>query len=882
VAEHTVEVLLGLAVRKSMHVGVVTSIVDAGVAIPRRVPREVGRRQLTRIKRLGTGSFGEIHLYQLKERDKGIPTFTVAAKSVKMDDPESAPSSGGPDARRVLLREAALGALLDHRNVVATLGVCTVPRDVPALLLLAFCPEGTLEALANAATPASMTVAERLTHIAQTLQGLQYIAARRIVHRDVAARNVLLDATMICKVSDLGMATVLHDASKEYIRANEQLALRWSPPEVIEEGKYSVQSDVWSFGVLAYEVFACGTVPYADQFDNLTEVSAFVKEGGKLGRPNDAACPAKVYEQLMLPCFDPSPTKRPTFGALYEVAVKHGAEEDDDALEARARHRRGSARRRQVIAKHATAGELLLLRGPSVHHLDTNVVPAVVRAINTIKRSVGHEHQAAFDALAAASKASIWHAVHAYAKAASRDTICPRDGGMSCAYVDTLTAHDDVGPANALLSYSWGYLVAEVSAALSAWAARTERDPKRTCIWICSLCLNQFRMGDDSVVKDLQKEFGDRVVAIGRVLPMLEPWDDPGYVKRAWCLFELYTAIQRPDEVEIDVILSPAQAQAFRDRINADGSDARAIDGALSGIKSEEATASMPADLDMIRALISKHSGGFGTLNDAVKLFLRRWFEAHGGMKVAARRNRAPALPVGRADAALPPPRRVERVPVARFAASASPASRGGGGGGGGAKTGTSAASASTVTATTTTATTAGGSGDPSVSMYVRNPVYDAQGACEDTRGPDITIPGPPTTGSCAPIAVGVAGRSWLDGRRSSSETARLLRPTAGDTHEDVLPVASAGAPSDVGSGSILGRSHRRDETTDGGYMDVEATLPGRQESDVSLITNAGLGRQESDVSLITDAGLGRQESDVSLITDVGIAPSRLSSMSEL
>ena len=173
-----------------------------------------------------------------------------------------------------------------------------------------------------------------------------------------------------------------------------------------------------------------------------------------------------------------------------------------------------------------------------------------------------------------------------------------------------------------------------------------------------------------------------------------------------------------------------------------------------------------------------------------------------------------------------------------------------------------------------------GGSSDSSVSTYVRNPVYDAQGAYEDTRGPDITIPRPPTTGSCAPIAVSVAGRSWLDGRRSSSKTARPLRPTAGDTYEDVLPVASAGALSDVGSGGILGRSHRRDETTDGGYMDVEATLS--EENDVSLITDTGLGRQESDVSLITDAGLGRQESDVSLITDVGIAPSRLSSMSEL
>jgi hypothetical protein len=100
--------------------------------------------------------------------------------------------------------------------------------------------------------------------------------------------------------------------------------------------------------------------------------------------------------------------------------------------------------------------------------------------------------------------------VHSYTKPASADTICPRDGQTGCAYVDTLVGEDDIGRADALLSYSWGYLVAEVSAALSGWADRTDRDPKRTYIWICSLCLNQFRMADDSVNKDLQKEFGDR------------------------------------------------------------------------------------------------------------------------------------------------------------------------------------------------------------------------------------------------------------------------------------------------------------------------------------------------------------------------------------
>ena len=114
--------------------------------------------------------------------------------------------------------------------------------------------------------------------------------------------------------------------------------------------------------------------------------------------------------------------------------------------------------------------------------------------------------------------------------------MCPRDGKIGCAYVDTLTNLDDVGRADALLSYSWGYLITEVSAALSAWTERAGRDPKRTHIWICSLCLNQHRieLGNAVAPEDLAKEFGERVVAIGHILPMLEPWDDPGYVKRAW------------------------------------------------------------------------------------------------------------------------------------------------------------------------------------------------------------------------------------------------------------------------------------------------------------------------------------------------------------
>ena len=166
---------------------------DASVAVSRRVPREIPRSALTRLKLLGEGAFGAVHQCQFDERS--MPAYFVAAKSIR-----AGKSSGNANARDALLREAALGALLDHRNVVSIVGVVTAPRDVPALLLLAFCAEGTLEALAAAASPAAMSTAERLTYCAQTLQGLQYIASIRIVHRDVAARNVLLDSTMACKV----------------------------------------------------------------------------------------------------------------------------------------------------------------------------------------------------------------------------------------------------------------------------------------------------------------------------------------------------------------------------------------------------------------------------------------------------------------------------------------------------------------------------------------------------------------------------------------------------------------------------------------------------------------------------------------------------------
>jgi len=206
----------------------------------------------------------------------------------------------------------------------------------------------------------------------------------------------------------------------------------------------------------------------------------------------------------------------------------------------------------------------------------------------------------------------------------------------------------------------------------------------------------------------------------------------------------------------------------------------------------------VPADTESIRALVQGYAGGFGTLDDTVKRYLRRWFVSQGGVRVAARHGRA----VGRAGKAQPVqrPGRVERVHVARFVGSGVGSASGGGGGG---ATISPPASAAAVAV-----------GDRPVSRYVSNPAYDVQGACyEDMLDLEtaIAMPRPPVPRSLAPTmgAHNIGHVSWSD-------------------------------------------------AIDGGYMDVVGGTPpppGRLESDVLLITD-GLDRQESDVSLITDLGI--------------------------
>jgi serine/threonine protein kinase len=165
-------------------------------------------------------------------------------------------------------------------------------------------------------------------------QGMTYLAKRKIVHRDLATRNVLVNADYICKVSDFGMSREVAGEEEEYYAANTGIIpLRWTSPEALKSRHFSTASDVWSFSVLCGEwmegnpffftlkftkmsspgeVFDDGAQPYA-KFNN-TEVMVHVQAGN--GLPQPKTCPQPYFADIMAPCFLERPDARPKFAHL--------------------------------------------------------------------------------------------------------------------------------------------------------------------------------------------------------------------------------------------------------------------------------------------------------------------------------------------------------------------------------------------------------------------------------------------------------------------------------------------------------------------------------------------------------------------------------------
>ncbi|XP_072256668.1 macrophage colony-stimulating factor 1 receptor isoform X2 [Pyxicephalus adspersus] len=149
----------------------------------------------------------------------------------------------------------------------------------------------------------------------QVAQGMSFLASKNCIHRDVAARNVLITQGRVVKICDFGLARDIENDSNYVVKGNARLPVKWMAPESIFDCIYTVLSDVWSYGILLWEIFSLGRSPYPGIIVN-RKFYKMIKEGYKMDCPEYA--PLDIY-CLMKACWDLEPTKRPTFNQITDL-----------------------------------------------------------------------------------------------------------------------------------------------------------------------------------------------------------------------------------------------------------------------------------------------------------------------------------------------------------------------------------------------------------------------------------------------------------------------------------------------------------------------------------------------------------------------------------
>jgi len=222
---------------------------------------------------------------------------------------------------------------------------------------------------------------------------------------------------------------------------------------------------------------------------------------------------------------------------------------------------------------------------------------------------------------------------HGVIRSKGANTICPTDKRMGASYVDCLSGVDNVGPATVMLSYGWRYEIKDIIDTLIDYCEGLELDTKRTYIWICCLCNNQHRVVENRLngTKDssdtfdeFEKIFHSRVVEIGNVVAMMTPWDEPVYLTRVWCVFELYVASEN-ENGNLTIVMPPREKLRMIEALRADVGLEKLYTN-LIATKVENAEASEETDRVRILELV-KNGPGFIEFNGKVNELIRNWIK---------------------------------------------------------------------------------------------------------------------------------------------------------------------------------------------------------------------------------------------------------------
>ncbi|KAM4810630.1 fibroblast growth factor receptor 3 isoform 3-T3 [Rhinophrynus dorsalis] len=281
---------------------------------------ELPRSRLTLGKPLGEGCFGQVVMAEAIGIDKDKPNkaSTVAVKMLKDDATDK-------DLSDLVSEMEMMKMIGKHKNIINLLGACT--QDGPLYVLVEYASKGNLREYLRARRPPGMDYsfdtckipAEQLTFkdlvscAYQVARGMEYLASQKCIHRDMAARNVLVTEDNVMKIADFGLARDIHNIDYYKKTTNGRLPVKWMAPEALFDRVYTHQSDVWSFGVLLWEIFTLGGSPYPGI--PVEELFKLLKEGHRMDKP--ANCTHELY-MIMRECWHAVPSQRPTFKQLVE------------------------------------------------------------------------------------------------------------------------------------------------------------------------------------------------------------------------------------------------------------------------------------------------------------------------------------------------------------------------------------------------------------------------------------------------------------------------------------------------------------------------------------------------------------------------------------
>ncbi|KAJ8289171.1 hypothetical protein COCON_G00018300 [Conger conger] len=273
--------------------------------------KEVPRRNISLTRGLGHGAFGEVY----EGLAVGIPgepsPMQVAVKTL----PEVCSEQDELD----FLMEALIISKFSQQNIVRCIGVSL--QALPRFILLELMAGGDLKSFLRETRPrleqpSSLCMVDLLNVARDIARGCQYLEENQFIHRDIAARNCLLTCkgpNRVAKIGDFGMARDIYRASYYRKGGRAMLPVKWMPPEAFMEGIFTSKTDTWSFGVLLWEIFSLGYMPYPSRSNQ--EVLEFVTNGGRMDPPKN--CPGPVY-RIMTQCWQHQPDDRPNFSTILE------------------------------------------------------------------------------------------------------------------------------------------------------------------------------------------------------------------------------------------------------------------------------------------------------------------------------------------------------------------------------------------------------------------------------------------------------------------------------------------------------------------------------------------------------------------------------------